>query len=217
MRMSLPALALPRDLWLAGLSIILVVVPIAAGFATADGARSALLRATEATETSELHAADDLGGPVERSATPLGRVPDSVDEALTRLDAGGDDPARIRYEVGDSGPIGIRNGEAIDLGDGLEAQLTVSPYPPADFDVDVAIQLRVDGVPLTDATVATTWDMVFMYHGPFSTEMNHSGQGRYIASYDFFMFGPWELQTRVERPDGAASEFAVSIYVWPTG
>ena len=93
--------------------------------------------------------------------------------------------------------------------------MSISPFPPADFHVDVGIELTREGQPVTEAAIDTIWDMIFMNHGPFETQIPHVGQGAYRASYDFFMFGPWQLDTTVRLPGSEPIDFAISVYVWP--
>jgi hypothetical protein len=128
--------------------------------------------------------------------------------------AGG--PARLKYQSGDDAGS-ISNGGIVPVGDGLQMAVTVSPYPPTSFDVVVDLQLTTpDGSPVDDAAIRATWDMIFMYHGPFETEFEAVGDGHYTAPFDFFMFGPWELLTEVDAPSHQPpGELAISIYVWP--
>ncbi len=131
--------------------------------------------------------------------------------------AGGSDGiVRIRYETPD-GTTALANGGMIPIGDDLQLQVSISPFPPTDFDVDVEFRLTTStGGPIDDASVRAEWDMPFMFHGPFETAFEPSGDGRYTAPFDFFMFGPWELMTFVSAPGHPPSEpLALSIYVWP--
>ncbi len=130
-------------------------------------------------------------------------------------DAGGG-PARLRYAT-PQGSVAISNGGSVPLTDDLQLEVAVRPYPPTSFDIEVDLRLTTtDGVPVDDADIRASWDMVFMYHGPFETRFDPIGDGYYTASFDFFMFGPWELVTQVNalshQPPG---ETAVSVYVWP--
>ncbi len=196
----------------------LLVVPALAGFAIAGTARleaPAPNAAPVRSDSPQASSAPDAGQVISR--TPVGQVPASAEDALTRQQADNGGLPRIQYVFDASGYIRLGNGDVIPLGDGVEVAVAVDPYPPSDFDMDVQYTVTADGVAVDDAVVDTTWDMVFMYHGPFETEMAHIGDGRYRASYDFFMFGPWEVQTRLQIPGYDPIDFAVSIYVWPTG
>lgn len=121
---------------------------------------------------------------------------------------------RIRYQV-DGESADLANGGAIALPGGSTLHVTVSPYPPTDFDTDVSLELTdADGAPVTDASISSEWDMV-MVHGPFYTTFEHRGEGRYGAdTFDFFMYGPWQLNTTVTTADGEAL-VKLAIFVWP--
>lgn len=125
-------------------------------------------------------------------------------------------PVRIKYE-GPNGTESVANGGLVPLGDNLQLGVSVNPYPPTSFDVDVDLHLTtVDGEPVADADVLAVWDMVVMYHGPFETNFVNLGNGHYAAPFEFFMFGPWELMTHISSPThGSPEQIALSIYVWP--
>lgn len=124
--------------------------------------------------------------------------------------------ARLHYETAE-GPIALANGESVAIDGGLVVAATVSPYPPTSFDATVDLLVTTaDGTPVTDATVSTVWDMVVMWHGPFTTDFTNLGEGHYSADFDLFMFGPWQLATQIESLDAAKTgEIVLSIYVWP--
>jgi hypothetical protein len=130
--------------------------------------------------------------------------------------AGGTTLPRIRYErAGES--ITITNGGSVALSNDLELAVTVSPYPPTTFDLDVDLRLvDATGAPVDDASIHADWDMAVMFHGPFFTAFDARGDGRYTAHFDVFMYGPWELITHVSSPSHRTpDELPISIYVWP--
>jgi len=123
---------------------------------------------------------------------------------------------RIKYEQNDE-IESIRNGGVVPLSDELLLYVSVSPYPPTSFDATVDLHLTtVDGADVDDATVTASWDMAIMYHGPFSTDFVHTGDGHYAAHFDFFMYGPWEITTHITSPTHQTpADLPISIYVWP--
>lgn len=140
----------------------------------------------------------------------------SSSDFLTQAGNGADTgPARIKY-LADSGVVELANGAVVRI-DGMDVVLTVSPYPPSDFDVDIELSLTDEsGEVITDAVISADWDMAFMWHGPFHTDFIPSGNGVYRASFDLFMFGPWEFETRIATPGtDQHRDLTFSIYTWP--
>ncbi|HSG80414.1 MAG TPA: hypothetical protein VLD62_12600 [Acidimicrobiia bacterium] len=202
--------------------LALLLVPTLAGFAVA-GSQSPT--ATRPGGSPAAGGASTSGTTTVRSSSqdvvsdrPVGVVPSSAEEALSReVD---DDSAfpRLEYAIEGSGAIRIGNGGVISLGNGLELVVELDPYPADRFDVDVRYRLqRADGAPIDNATIDVDWDMRFMFHGPFETRMTPVGGGAYEASYEFFMFGPWYLDTTVAVPGAPPIDLSIDIYVWPSG
>jgi len=140
-----------------------------------------------------------------------------VDEGPTSADMllpGNATSGRIRYQLGDE-TENLANGGLVTLADNLVLQVVVSPFPPTEFDTDVELILTdAAGNPVTDATIEANWDMV-MVHGPFQSSFEHTGNGTYRTStFNFFMFGPWQLNTTVATPRDAAT-INLAIFVWP--
>jgi hypothetical protein len=125
-------------------------------------------------------------------------------------------PVRIKYE-GPDGVVSLPNAGVVALSDELDLAVSVSPYPPTTFNVDVDLYLTdAAGQPVVDATITVEWDMVFMWHGPFLSEFRPVGDGHYVAPFDLFMFGPWEFVTRVTAPGyDQPEDLSLSIYIWP--
>lgn len=140
----------------------------------------------------------------------------SSDEFLQPGANQGPGGGRIAYET-EGRPVIIDNGGTIPIDDDLEMTLTVSPYPPTTFDLEVDLFLTtVAGEPVSDASVVALWDMMVMEHGPFRTPFTNMGNGHHVASLDFFMFGPWQLTFEVEpTADGRSETVNLSIYLWP--
>lgn len=124
--------------------------------------------------------------------------------------------ARIKYEL-DGDTESLRNGGVITLADDLQMEVSLSPYPPTFFDIDIDIRLTTtDGEIVDDATISTIWDMDVMPHGPFTTEFRDIGDGHYSASFDFSMFGAWGLDTHISHPTlDSPDDVSLVIYVWP--
>lgn len=205
-----------RPAVLGAVLVLLLVVPTMLGFTVAD-----------AGESQPPTAEDEAAGPVGTrvlseqdqqalvSDAPLANAPSSAEDALTRQ--GGNDLGfpRLQFLSDSTGEIRVENGGTVALPDGYAVTVHVDPFPPTSFDVDVMIEMTKDGQPITGATIDTVWDMTLMTHGPFTTPLATSGDGAYGTSYDFFMFGPWYVDTTVTTPGAEPVVFRLSIYVWP--
>jgi len=123
---------------------------------------------------------------------------------------------RLTYQFGDERVV-IPNHGIIPLSDDLALEVSVSPYPPTSFDLDVEFVLTtVQGEPIADATITAIWDMTIMHHGPFEAQFTSSGDGRYAAFFDLFMVGPWGLDLNMSVPGYQnPDQVSVIIYVWP--
>lgn len=122
---------------------------------------------------------------------------------------------RIRVRMGGV-PTSLQNGGDIAISEVVRMGITVDPYPPTTFDIDLDLSLTTaDGTPIDDASVAVVWDMVIMGHGPFRTEFANTGGGHYQARLDLFMFGPWELETEIDSSYDIPDDLSISLYVWP--
>lgn len=116
-----------------------------------------------------------------------------------------------------NGTRSIPNGTVLSLDGDLQMTLTVSPFPPTSFDVNVDMYLTDgSGSPVTNAEINVVWDMIVMWHGPFETGFVNQQNGHYTGSFDMFMFGPWEFVTNVSVPGQTQLEpTTFSIYLWP--
>ncbi len=124
--------------------------------------------------------------------------------------------ARLKYVL-DGETESLRNGEVLALSDNLQMEVSLSPYPPTFFDIDIDIRLTTpEGEVVDDATISTIWDMDVMPHGPFSTQFRNIGDGHYSASFDFSMFGAWGINTHISHPTfDSPDDVSLVIYVWP--
>lgn len=213
--MSLPGTerSTVRDVLFGVTLVILLVVPVVLGFRISAAATTAPPAPGEVVELSggeEAATAAAAAQVVEDRS--LGDAPSSTEDALTRGPADSGLPRLTFIIDGDS--FAIDSGDTVPIGDGYAVRVSIDPFPPARFDVVVEFEITRDGVPVGDATIDTVWDMTFMRHGPFDTRLAPAGGGVYGADYEFFMFGPWQLDTVLTTPD-TRHEFAVSVYVWP--
>ncbi len=194
-----------------------LVVPTLVGFAVASAGETRPPSPGE-TAASQSSFADPDVNPTEQQAAaaiPVGDAPSTAEEALTRQEEDVAGLPRLRYITPATGEVRLDNGDAIPLGDDVFLTIEMTPFPPTAFDVEVELSLTRNGEPITDAAIDTMWDMIVMGHGPFETQIPHISNGTYSTSYDFFMFGPWQLDTELQIPGADPIEFAISIYVWP--
>jgi len=159
-----------------------------------------------------------IGLAEESSLASRGPVADSTSVNFLQPGGGGgvQGAARLHYEAGGES-VAIANGGQVPLGQDFQVAVTTNPYPPASFDIEVDLYVTtLDGTPVVDAEVVSVWDMVVMWHGPFETRYTNLGNGHYLASFDMFMFGPWELVTYFSVPSQSESiPITLSIYTWP--
>lgn len=118
-------------------------------------------------------------------------------------------------------PVPLRNGQAVPLGDGVDAEVFLAPYPPvglsAKVDSDIYL-VRDTGEPIPDGAVTVVYDMLTMTHGPFEVAFENLGNGHYLATLDFLMFGAWRLDFTIETPEGGRYTLPLAVIVrLPTG
>jgi hypothetical protein len=199
-----------------GIVVALLVVPTVLGLVvTAAGESRPPIADEEAFGPGGTRVLSEEEQEALGSEAPPSNAQTSAEDALTR--PGGDDPGfpRLQFLSDATGEIRVDNGGTVALADGYGVTVSVDPFPPTSFDVDVTIGLTRDGEPVVGAAVDTVWDMTLMTHGPFTTALTESGDGAYGTSYDFFMFGPWYVDTTVTAPGTEPVTFRLSIYVWP--
>jgi hypothetical protein len=137
----------------------------------------------------------------------------SVDDFLRAAEATG--TPRIRVYAGDTS-VSLLNGDVVAISDEVRLGVTLDPYPPSQFDVDVDLHLTTtDGLPIEDASVEVVWDMMIMGHGPFTTAFEYAGDGHYRAPLHLFMFGPWELEPQIDSAFELPDDLSISLYLWP--
>jgi len=145
-----------------------------------------------------------------------GQEPVTIEDALTRR-SDEEIETRITWLRPDGLGVGIVNGGSIDLGSGYAVAVTVTPYPPVNFDpMTVDFAMTHDGAPVEGATMTVSYDMRFMAHGPFPLDLGAGTVGTFTSTYNFFMFGPWQIDATVTPPGSEPLHFSISIYVWPT-
>lgn len=203
-----------RTITLIVLAVLLLAVPSALGVT--------LLRKSTAVQTSQAEAVRedssrslDVSEEVYNSVLVRGSQEEAdTDTSITQP------TSRIKV-LFEGSPMEVANGSAVPLSSesSIVAEIFVSPYPPTGFEADVDLYLTTaDGEPITDAEITIDYDMMFMVHGPFFVSPKNMGNGHYLSSYDFFMYGPWTLETYIEAPDQEASIYVpIAIYVWPEG
>jgi hypothetical protein len=207
-----------RSLLRSALLVLLLVVPTLGGLAVARAGASRPPTPAEEAAAADPSARTTIAGVDQSelvSQAPLANAPGSAEDALTRQGDQELSIPRLTFVSDDTGSIRVENGGTVRLAGGYEVAVTIAPFPPASFDIDVMLELSRDGVPITDATVDTIWDMTLMTHGPFDTRLDSPTAGAYGTSFDFFMFGPWYVDTTVTQPGADPIDFRLSIYVWP--
>lgn len=102
------------------------------------------------------------------------------------------------------------------LGDGLSMEVFVDPYPPTRLTtwVDLFLSRGPGGRPVSDAEVIMEYDMRFMYHGPFKVIGDNLGDGHYLFTLDYIMYGAWDQDLEIHLP-GKTYETTVVIVAFP--
>lgn len=199
------------------LGTLALLVPIVLGFAVASASESRPPQPGEtvATQASSVDRVVDTTQQQVATQAPIGDAPSTAEEALTRQDEAVAGIPRLRYTTPATGEVRLNSGDVIPLGNDVVLTIEMTPFPPTTFDIELDLSLSQNGVPITDAVIDTQWDMIVMGHGPFETRIPHVTDGLYSTSYDFFMFGPWQLDTEIQISGADPLEFAISVYVWP--
>lgn len=96
--------------------------------------------------------------------------------------------------------IPLRNGGRIDLAGGLAAEVYLDPYPPARSDVwlDLHLIRAATGKPVRDASGTTSYDMATHSMGPWSAAAKSTGDGHYLYSMHYIMYGDWGHLLRIQ-------------------
>jgi len=106
---------------------------------------------------------------------------DSVDTEVKRLNV------TVNGKI-----VYIKNGGQVVLGDGRVIEIYLDPYPPTTLRTYMDIYLEENGEPLDDASIGMEFDMLSMVHGPFFGEAEKVGDGHYLLTLDYIMFGAWD-------------------------
>jgi len=86
----------------------------------------------------------------------------------------------------------IKNGGQVVLGGGRVIEIYLDPYPPTTLRTYMDVYLEENGEPLDDAGIGMEYDMLAMVHGPFFGEAEKVGDGHYLLTLDYIMFGAWD-------------------------
>lgn len=99
--------------------------------------------------------------------------------------------------------IALLNGGRLPLGDDKIAEVFLAPYPP-DWQTDLHLFLMTTDSfdPITDVEVDLEYDMTFMNHGIAAQVGTKMGEGHYILPLSFLMYGDWNVDTRINFPEG---------------
>lgn len=163
-----------------------------------DPASSPLVGAGE--ERSGASAAGNSGdlkisGNLLSSAGDWSVPPESLPDGESRL--------YVKFEGVENAGIPIRNGGLVHMGDGLDAEIFIDPYPTNNLTAWLDLYLEKDGVPVSDAHTVILYDMWSMGHGPYVGKSDAATGGHYVFRLDYIMFGAWEqvLEVRLAGTD----------------
>lgn len=180
-----------------GLTLVILIVLLAIGYAAKRVTPTVEVLPQQATSAKELSQpalppATDLAATQDQDYSQPGVPASSI--------AGKDH--RIETVYNDQ-RIALRNGGRINLGDGLSMEVFVDPYPPTRLKawVDLYLTREPDGQPVTDAEISMEYDMLFMYHGPFKATADNLGDGHYLFTLDYIMYGAWDQGVEIRLPD----------------
>lgn len=199
-----------RNALLAAIAIALIGVPVAMGFTFARAGEVTFQSGTQDPVVIE----GDWELPEVIDSTG-DQEPMSIEDALTRRP---DEltESRITWLRADGRTFPVANGGSVSLDGGFEVAVTVTPYPPVDFDeTDVGFAVTRNGSPVEGATISLTYDMRFMAHGPFAADAVPAADGGFSFACRPFMFGPWQLDAVIAAPGSDPIPFSISVYVWP--
>lgn len=113
--------------------------------------------------------------------------------------------------------VAMENGGRVPLGEGRIAEVFLSPYPP-DWQTDLHLFLldNVTFEPIEDLDVQLDYEMVYMDHGTSSSLGSKLAEGHYLVPLDFLMYGDWNVEVRLDLPEGRKRlEFVVKFFPCP--
>lgn len=199
-----------RNAVLAAIAIALIGIPVALGFTLARAGAVTFQSGTQ--DPIVIAGALDLPDVIDSTND---QEPMTIEDALTRRP---DEltESRITWLRADGRTFPVANGGSVSIDGGLEVAVTVTPYPPVDFDqTDVGFVVTRNGAPVEGATISLTYDMRFMAHGPFAADVVPATEGSFSFVCRPFMFGPWQLDAVITTPGSDPVPFSISVYVWP--
>ncbi len=141
------------------------------------------------------------------SAACGGGAADPVSTGSSAPEAAGAGEQRLWIKHGEEMQP-FANGDEVAVG-GLNAEIFVSPYPPA-RNANFDFYLTQDGGPVDRANVTLQYDMTVMEHGPFQVLAAPTGRGHYLAPMEFTMTGDFWLNVSV---DAGSSESVINMLV----
>ncbi len=118
-----------------------------------------------------------------------------------------------RLKVTDEG-VFIRNGGAVQFEDGLTVELFLDPWPPRTLRAWLDVYVTRHGEPIPDISMGIEYDMLAMLHGPFWGEAENLGNGHYVFTLDYIMYGAWDQLVTI-RVDGRRLKLPVIIAAYP--
>jgi YtkA-like protein len=101
-------------------------------------------------------------------------------------------------------------------GAGMEIGVAIDPNPPTAGDNTIAVTVKKDGAPVTDATVTTVFSMpampaMNMPEMRSSATLQPAGEGRYRGVGRLSMAGTWNVRVSVTRNGQELGTKTVSI------
>lgn len=180
-----------------GLMLVILIALLAIGYAAKRASPTIEVLPRQATSAKE------LPQPALPPATELAATQDQ-DYSQPGVPASSIAGKDHRLEVVHNDQrIALRNGGKINLGDGLSMEVFVDPYPPTRLKawVDLYLTHEPDGQPVTDAEISMEYDMMFMYHGPFKATADNLGDGHYLFTLNYIMYGAWDQGVEIRLPD----------------
>lgn len=151
-------------------------------------------------------------GRARRPATPA-----AVLSTKVRIASGSVGPTDGRLGViADGKRVPLRNGGRIELAGGLAAELFLDPYPPGRTRawLDVHLFRAKTGAAVTNAVADMSYDMTIMTMGRFSGTARNTGDGHYLYTADYSMYGDWTHTLRL-KVGKVAYELAVQVAALP--
>lgn len=158
--------------------------------------------------------------PVEQLLGSAGSLRSAVAEDSDRrvtIPAGSRGSRRSRLSViAGRREVALRNGGRVDLADGLSVELFVDPYPPSrgELWLDLHLTRTASGRPITSAQATMTYDMRIMRHGVNNAVVRNRGDGHYVATAHYPMFGEWGHRVRI-RVGRTVHELYLAVGVVP--